>query len=143
MDNKGNTLFYGEWKELFDKNNRHEVHETSFIDEVEDTTLFKNLNLNYDSGMRLYDKGILFALQGMVLMQNTSTKEESEFMMFVPEKLTELQRGEFSNLYSLLKSFESVNIVVVKTLDVSDDDVIDSVEEYYRIEGILKNQIIK
>lgn len=58
MDHEGNVLYYGEWKEQYDKKNRHEIHSSSFEDEVESNPLFQNLNLQYNSEMGLYGKAI-------------------------------------------------------------------------------------
>lgn len=136
MDHEGNVIRYGEWKEQYDKKNRHEIHEPSFQDEVEATSLFQRLNLQYNSEMGLYGKAITFALQGMVLMQNLTSQGESRFVMHVPMQLTEAQKVSFADLYPTLASFEKVRIVIPKSVSISPEDEITDLDSYYELQGI-------
>lgn len=140
MDNAGNVIYYGEWKEQYDKKNRHEIHSSSFEDEVESTQLFQNLNLQFNPDMGLYGKAISIALQGMVLMQNLTSCGESGFVMHTPQQLTEAQKKSFTDLYSLLSSFKNVTIVIPKSIYISDEDKIADVDTYYEIQGIAKEK---
>lgn len=140
MDHEGNVLYYGEWREPWNPNNRHEVHSTSFEDEVESHPLFQRLNLQYDKEMGLYGKAIAFALQGMVLMQNQTSQGESKFMMHVPQQLTEAQKTVFTDLYPLLSSFQSATIIMPKSIYITDADKITDVNIYYEIEKIPKEK---
>lgn len=140
MDEEGNVLYYGEWKEQYDKSNRHQIHYSSFEDEVESNPIFKRLNLQYNKDMGLYGKAINFALQGMVLMQNLTSRGKSQFIMHVPEQLTDNQKESFTNLYSLLSSFAEATIIMPKTVYITDDDKISNLDDYYDLQGISKNQ---
>lgn len=140
MDDEGDILYYGEWKEPWDPNNRHEVHSTSFIDEIETHPSFLRLNLQYDSNMGLYGKAIAFALQGMVVMQNQTCQGESKFMMHVPKELTESQKRVFADLYSLLSSFEKATIVIPESIYITDKDKINDVDAYYEMQNISKGK---
>ncbi len=138
MDDNGEIIYYGEWAEQIDKHTRNQVHETSFIDDVESTKLFKLLNLEYNPETGIYGKGILFALQGMVTMLNLTSNGNSQFIMYTPQELTENQKNKFTDLYPLLSSFENATIVVPKTIQTSIDDEIHSVDTYYKINNISK-----
>lgn len=140
MDNEGIVLYFGEWKEQYDKSNRHQIHYSSFEDEVEASPIFKSLNLQYNKDMGLYGKAINFALQGMVLMQNLTSRGKSQFIMHVPEKLTANQKESFTNLYHLLSSFEEAIIVIPKSIYITDDDKISSLDSYYELQEIPKSQ---
>lgn len=140
MDNEGNVLYYGEWKEQYDKKNRHEIHSSSFEDEVESTPLFQNLNLQYNSEMGLYGKAIAFALQGMVLMQNLTSRGKSSFVMHVPKQLTEAQKESFTTLYSTLSSFGNATIITPRSIYISEEDEISDIDAYYEIHGIKKEK---
>lgn len=141
MDNYGNVLYYGEWKEQYDKNNRHEIHTFSFEDEVESTPLFQSLNIKYNREMGLYGKAIAFALQGMVLMQNLTSNGESKFIMHAPKELTEMQKSSFTDLYTLLSSFQKQNIVIPKSIFIREEDKINDVETFYEMQKIPKEKI--
>lgn len=136
MDNEGNVLYYGKWKEQYDKRNRHEIHSSSFEDEVESDPLFQKLNLQYNPEMGLYGKAIAFSLQGMVLMQNLTSQGKSSFVMHVPQNLTEKQKNSFTDLYPLLSSFENATIIIPKSIYISEDDKITDVDTYYKVENI-------
>lgn len=140
MDHEGNLIPYGEWKEQYDKKNRHEVHETSFQDEVESTPLFQRLNLEYSPEMGLYGKAIAFALQGMILMQNLTSQGESKFVMHVPMQLTEAQKVGFTDLYPTLASFEKARIVIPKSVCISPEDEMNDLDSYYELQGIKKEK---
>lgn len=131
IDNLGNIIYFGEWKEQYDKNNRHEIHCFSFIDEVEANEIFKKLNLQYNPEMGLYGKAITFALQGMITMQNLTSKGKSAFIMHSPSQLTEEQKKRLATLYPLLSSFATATIVVPKSIYLSEDDKINDVDSYY------------
>lgn len=131
IDKDGNTIYYGEWKEQYDKRNRHEVHCYSFIDEVEESELFKKLNLQYDKEMGLYGKAITFALQGMITMQNQTSHGISSFILHAPTELTESQRQVLTTLYELLSSFEKATIITPKSIYLTEDDKFDNVDSYY------------
>lgn len=140
MNSNGDIIYYGEWKEQYDKRNRHEIHSSSFEDEVETDERFKRLNLQYDSEMGLYGKAIAFALQGMVLMQNLTSRGESGFIMHTPQNLTDAQKESFANLYPLLSSFKNTIIVMPKSIYINEDDKITNVDIYYEIHGIAKQK---
>lgn len=140
MDNYGNVLYYGEWKEQYDKTNRHQIHTSSFEDEVESHPLFQRLNLQYDSEMGLYGKAIAFALQGMVLMQNLTSQGERKFIMHVPQQLTDEQKCSFANLYSLFSSFENGTIVIPKSIYINEEDKLNDIDSYYEMYGISKEK---
>lgn len=139
MDNFENTIFYGEWKEQYDKHNRHEVHCYSFIDEVENTELFRSLNLEYDKEMGLYRKAISFALQGMITMQNRTSNGNSAFMMHVPQSLTVEQKQALKPLYPLLSSFDEATIVIPKSIYITENDKLNNVDTFYEINDIQKS----
>lgn len=141
MDSQGNIIYFGEWKEQFDKFNRHEIHSSSFEDEVELTEHFQKLNLQYDSEMGLYGKAIAFALQGMVLMQNLSCQGETRFTMHVPPKLTDSQKAAFTELYPLLSSFQFAKIVMTNSTYINEKDIMYNVDGYYEMQGINKEKI--
>lgn len=136
MDNLGNVLYYGEWKEHYDKDNRHQIHNTSFEDEVESTPVFQNLHLQYNSDMNLFGKAIAFALQGMITMQNHTSQRTTRFMMHAPEELTKAQEKKLVELYPLLSSFEEVTIVIPKSITIESDDTIDDLDSYFDRCGI-------
>lgn len=140
MDNEGNVLYYGEWKEQYDKNNRHQIHTFSFEDEVETSELFQRLNLQYDKEMGLFGKAISFALQGMILMQNLTSQGESKFIMYVPQQLTTMQKQELSNLYPLLSSFNDTTIMIPKSIYINEEDQIGNLDSYYEMQGITKGK---
>lgn len=136
MDDEGHVIYYGEWKEQYDKRNRHEIHHSSFEDEVENNVIFKNLNLQYNKDMGLFGKAISFALQGMILMQNLTSKGKTEFNMHVPEQLTEAQKISLIELYPLLASFEKATIVIPKSIYISEDDKLYDVDSFYQMNDI-------
>lgn len=141
MDNLGNVIYYGEWKEQYDKNNRHQVHTSSFEDEVETNPIFISLHLQYDKEMGLYGKAIAFALQGMVTMQNQTSQGETKFMMHVPENLTLEQKAKFLELYPLLSTFSKPSIIIPKTVFISEKDKIEDLDSYYASAGIYSQKV--
>jgi len=141
IDNLGNIIYFGEWKEQYDKNNRHEIHCFSFIDEVETNEIFKKLNLQYNPEMGLYGKAIAFALQGMVTMQNHTSQGKTKFMMHVPESLTLEQKAKFLELYPLLSTFSESSIIIPKTVFISEKDKIGDLDSYYESARIFPQKV--
>ncbi len=140
MDHEGNILYYGEWKEQYDKNNRHQIHSSSFEDEIETDELFQRLNLQYNKEMGLFGKAIAFALQGMVLMQNLTSQGENKAIMHVPQQLTEFQKKSFTDLYPILSSFDTVTTVIPKSIYINEEDKIGDIDTYYEMQGISKEK---
>lgn len=140
MDHEGNTLYFGEWREQYAKKNRHQVHDSSFIDEVEQTELYQKLNLQYNREMGLYGKAIAVSLQGMVLMLNLTSQGKSAFIMYAPQELTDAQKESFSDLYPLLSSFENATIITPKSIYINEDeeDKITDINIYYEMQNIIK-----
>lgn len=136
MDTLGNVIYYGEWKEQYDKNNRRQVHTSSFEDEVESSPLFQSLHLQYNPEMGLYGKAIAFALQGMITMQNHTSEGETRFMMHAPGRLTKEQQDKLIVLYPLLSSFSKATIVVPKSVVISPNDTVDNLDTYFAMCGI-------
>ena len=141
MDTLGNVIYYGEWKEQYDKNNRHQVHTSSFEDEVETNPLFTCLHLQYEKEMGLYGKAIAFALQGMVTMQNHTSQGKTKFMMHVPESLTLEQKAKFLELCPLLSTFSDSSIIIPKTVFISEKDKIGDLDSYYESARIFPQKV--
>lgn len=137
----GNVTYFGEWTEQIDKHNRRQVHDYSFEDDVLSKDTFRRLNLKYDREMGFFGKAIAFALQGMVVMQNRTSQGISSFIMYASEQLTEKQKDKFVELYPLLSSFAEVNVVIPKSVCITDEDTIDSVDDYYEMYGIFPSKV--
>lgn len=133
MDRFGRVKFFGEYKEQYDKNNRHQIHDSSFIDEVESSPFFKILNIKYDKELGLYGKAIDPSLQGLIMLLNTSSKNISQMIMYVPEydKITSLQKDSLVEMNNLLMSFDKVKIVAPTSQFITDEDCFFSLEEFY------------
>lgn len=140
MDTDGNVLYFGDWVEQIDQNNRRHFHEYSFEDDVLSKETFKKLNLNYDKDMDFFGKAISLALQGMVIMQNGTAQGTTSFIMYAPDQLTEKQKNKFLELYPLLSSFQDAMIIIPKSVYISDDDAINNVDSYFKKYGILPSK---
>lgn len=133
MNRDGEIKFFGEYKEQYDKNNRHQIHDFSFTDEIEDSIFFKVLNICYNKDKGLYGKAIDLSLQGMIMLLNISNKNVKEMIMYVPSKdrITTRQSDALHDIYGLLKSFDKAKIIVPKSVFITDDDCFFCVDDFY------------
>ena len=136
MDMNGDVYYFGEWKEQFDKKNRHQVHDFAFTDEIEYTEWFKSLYLVYNPDMGLFGKAINFSLQGMIILLNLSDRNTTKMHMFVPVLMTEKQKEQIINLYETLCAFNEISIVMPKSEFIKTDDYIHDLETFLELYNI-------
>lgn len=135
MDQEGNIRFFGEWAEnkKIDKTNRHQLHKTSFADEIENTPYFKSLNLHTNQDQDFFEKAIDYSQQGAIIGMNFSSTTPNELMMlFTAPELTEPQKASIISFYPLLKSFFNINIVGLKP-DCMNDEPLTNIDEFFKI----------
>lgn len=134
MNKEGNIKFFGEYQEQYNKNNPHQVHDSSFTIEVEDTNFFNEQEiLSYNRDKGLYGKAIDLSLNGFVMMLNISNNENKAMILYVPEKkkMTTRQKEELSKMNNLLSSFDTVKIINPKSVFITDDDCFFNLEDFY------------
>lgn len=138
MNKNKRIKFFGEYREQYDKNNRHQVHDFSFTDEVESSSFFEALGICYDRDKGLYGKAIDLSLQGLIMLLNISNKNKNAMVMYVPteDRITSKQEDKLHDIYGLLKSFDDAKIVVPKSVFITDDDCFFCVDDFYNFYGI-------
>lgn len=134
MNKYGKVKFFGEYKEQYDKNNRHQVHDFSFTDEIEESAFFQELNIKYNREKGLYGKAIDLSIQGLIMLLNISNKNINQMIMYVPlqDKMTSLQKASLVAMNDLLISFDKVKIVAPTSQFVTDKDCFFSLRDFYK-----------
>lgn len=134
MNQLGEVKFFGEYKDQYDKNNRHQVHDFSFTDEIEESLFFKRLNVKCDKEKGLYGKAIDLSLQGLVMLLNISSKDISKMIMYVPlqDKITVFQKDSLAAMNNLLMSFDEVKIVAPTNQFITGKDCFFSLNAFYK-----------
>ncbi len=143
IDKDGKITYYGQWAEQIDNNNRQQFHDSSFFDDIENTLYFKNLHLMFDPNQGLFNKGINFSLQGMILLLNLTVNSDRSMIMFVPTILSKEQKITLNELYSTLTYFDDIKIVMPKSEIINDEDVYESLDDYYNYFNVQQMQNIK
>ena len=132
IDREGKISFFGEYVEKYDPKNRHQIHDSSFIDEIEKKPYFKSLNLNYNKERGIFGKAIEFSLQGMIMLLNITDKNITKMHMYAPKNLSFLQKQSLKELYSLLQTFSEVKIITPSTEIIDKKDIFTSIEDYFK-----------
>lgn len=132
IDREGKISFFGEYVEKYDPKNRHQIHDSSFEDEIEQTPYFKSLNLNYNKEQGIFGKAIQFSLQGMIMLLNITDRNITKMQMYAPKNLSYLQKQSLKELYSLLQTFSEVKIITTSTEIIDKKDIFTSLEDFFK-----------
>lgn len=128
MNPEGKVFPFGEWVEDVDRNNRKQLHGTSFEDEISCLKEFQSLDVSYTSHLPIILQAPSFARHGAVLYFNVTRSIEDglRLKMFVPRELTESQKVAFGKLYPILCVFDYSSIYEL------DYKRYTSVDDFYR-----------
>lgn len=132
MTPDGDVLPFGEWVESVDGDNRCQLHDTSFEDDVSNSEEFLALNLPYNKKTNIMLQAPVFTQYGVAMgFNNTFCVDEGYFFnLFVPCELTQDQNESFQVLYPELCIFDHF---MVDRVSYS------SVLEFYEERGIQCN----
>lgn len=117
IDKEGQIKKFGEVSSSDENKTSKNTHETSFYDEVENTDYFRKLNLIRTLGTGLYFKGIEFCLQGMILGFQSNDGSKDVLIMYIPEKITEMQKNSLNLLYKDLLGYKSYHLALYRDIN--------------------------
>ncbi len=109
MSPEGKVFPFGKWVEKVDREDRIQLHNTSFEDEVSHLDEFQALNLPYNPSKWIMLQAFNFTDYGVVMFFNTtySLDDGLQSKMFIPKHLTQQQRYSFGQLYPELSVFDT------------------------------------
>lgn len=115
--------------------------ETSFYDEVENTDYFRKLNLKSTLSTGLYFKGIEFCLQGMILGFQSNDGSKDILIIYIPEKITEMQKNSLNLLYKDLLGYKSYHLALYH--DINNYTEYNDLEKLYQDYEIIYTSLQK
>lgn len=126
MSPDGEVWPFGKLVEDFDITDSSQSHDASFQDSISHLPNFISLNIPYDPNKHILQQASSFTHHGVVMFFNI-TLQDLNFLLFVPEQLTERQISSFSQLYSELCTFDNSFIYQ------GDSITFKTVDEFYRV----------